>query len=254
MSAGPEAGQSPAGVVRHHVPILQWLPRYDRAWLASDATAGLSVWALLVPQSLAYAALVGVPVQYGLYTAFAALVAPIIGASAMGTSEAVGYTAALALATGALYVVLGVLRMGWVSTFLSKAVMAGFILGFAIGIIIDQSHLLLGVDVDTGTYAQELASTVAAIPDTDLTTLAVGAGSLGALLAMRYAAPKWPRALIVMALAIVAVNVFDLESHGVAVTGHIPTGLFSIGLPDVGFSQAGALVVGAISVIVFGFS
>ena len=281
MSAGPEAGQSPAGVVRRHVPILQWLPRYDRAWLASDATAGLSVWALLVPQSLAYAALVGVPVQYGLYTAFAALVAyplfgtsrqlvegpsatvgavsaavvaPIIGASAMGTSEAVGYTAALALATGALYVVLGVLRMGWVSTFLSKAVMAGFILGFAIGIIIDQSHLLLGVDVDTGTYAQELASTVAAIPDTDLTTLAVGAGSLGALLAMRYAAPKWPRALIVMALAIVAVNVFDLESHGVAVTGHIPTGLFSIGLPDVGFSQAGALVVGALSVIFVGFS
>jgi MFS superfamily sulfate permease-like transporter len=71
---------------------------------------------------------------------------------------------------------------------------------------------------------------------------------------MRYAAPKWPRALIVMALAIVAVDAFDLDSRGVAVTGHVPTGLFSVGLPDVGFSQATALVVGALSVIFVGFS
>jgi sulfate permease, SulP family len=281
LNAGARSGRPPAEVVRRHVPILQWLPRYDRAWLASDAIAALSVWALLVPQSLAYAALVGVPVQYGLYTAFAALVAyplfgtsrqlvegpsatvgavsaavvaPLVGASAMGTSGAVGYTAALALATGGVYLALGVLRMGWVSTFLSKAVMAGFILGFSIGIVIDQSHKLFGVAIDSGTYVQELVSTAKALPDTDITTLAVGAGSLGALLAMRYTAPKWPRALIVMALAIVAVDAFDLDSRGVAVTGHVPTGLFSVGLPDVGFSQATALVVGALSVIFVGFS
>jgi sulfate permease, SulP family len=279
VGAGPDP--PPAGVVRRHLPILQWLPGYDRAWLASDAVAGLSVWALLVPQSLAYAVLAGVPVQYGLYTAFAALlayplfgtsrqlvegpsatvaavsaavVAPIVGASAMGTSRAVGYTAALALAAGAAYVLLGALRMGWVSTFLSKAVMAGFILGFSIGIIIDQSHKLFGVDIASGTYAQELVSTVKALPDTDLTTLAVGAGSLAVLLVMRYTVPKWPRALIVMALAIVAVDALDLESHGVAVTGHVPTGLFSVGLPGVGFSQTTALVVGALSVVFVGFS
>ena len=73
-----------------------------------------------------------------------AVVAPLAGASAMGTSKAVGYTAALALVAGAIYLALGLLRMGWVSTFLSKAVMAGFILGFSIGIIIDQSHKLFG--------------------------------------------------------------------------------------------------------------
>src|SRR6201999_4168595 len=153
-----------------------------RTWLAGDTVAGLSVWALLVPQSLAYASLVGVPVQYGLYAAFAALLAyplfgtsrhlvegpsaavgagsvavvsPLVGASAMGTSKAVGYTAALALTTGVLYVALGLLRMGWVSTFLSKAVMAGFILGFSIGIIIDQSAKLFGVAVQPGTDAEE---------------------------------------------------------------------------------------------------
>ena len=131
------------------LPILGWLPRYERRWLPADALAGLSVWALLVPQSLAYATLAGVPVQYGLYTAFAALlmypvfgtsrqlaegpsaavcavvaatITPLVGAAALGTDAAAPYAAALALATGVVYVVLGVLRMGWVSTFLSKAV------------------------------------------------------------------------------------------------------------------------------------
>ena len=158
-----------------------WLPHYDRKWIAADAVAGLSVWSLLVPQSLAYATLAGVPVQYGLYTAFVALIAypifgtsrhlvqgpsaavcavsaavitPIVGAAALGTGKAVGYSAALALATGAVYVALGLLRMGWVSTFLSKAVMSGFVLGFSIGIIIDQSHKLLGVPGVDGSYAR----------------------------------------------------------------------------------------------------
>jgi SulP family sulfate permease len=270
-----------ARLAERYLPIVRWLPRYERRWLAGDAVAGLSVWALLVPQSLAYASLVGVPVQYGLYTAFAALiayplfgtskhlvegpsatvgavsfavVAPLVGTAAMGTSQAVGYTAALALATAALYVALGLLRMGWVSTFLSKAVMAGFILGFSLGIIIDQSSKLFGLDAPSGTYAEELWGTIKDLPDTSVTTLAVGGGSLVLLLLMRYRLPKWPRALIVMTLAIVAVNVFDLTSHGVAVTGNVPTGLFSVGLPDVGWSETSALAVGALSVIFVGYS
>jgi high affinity sulfate transporter 1 len=153
-----------------------------------------------------------------------------------------------------MYVALGLLRMGWVSTFLSKAVMAGFVLGFSIGIIIDQSHKLFGVSIDSGTYMQELPWTLQALPDTSATTLVVGAGSLVLLLLMRHLLPKWPRALIVMALAIVAVNVFELTSDGVAVTGNVPTGLFSIGVPDVGWSQAGALAAGALSVIFVGYS
>jgi SulP family sulfate permease len=281
MDTAPGNQPSTPGRFERYLPILAWLPRYERKWLAADTVAGLSVWALLVPQSLAYASLVGVPVQYGLYAAFAALiayplfgtsrhlvegpsatvgavsaavVAPLAGAAAIGTSKAVGYTAALALVTAALYLALGLLRMGWVSTFLSRAVMAGFILGFSIGIIIDQSHKLFGVDIDTGTYAEELWWTLKALPDTSATTLVVGAASLGLLLLMRYLLPKWPRALIVMTLAIVAVHVLDLTSDGVAVTGDVPTGLFSIGLPGVGWSETTALVVGALSVIFVGYS
>ena len=118
------------GLLHRYLPILGWLPHYNRKWIARDAVAGLSVWSLLVPQSLAYASIAGVPVQYGLYTAFVALIAypifgtsrqlaqgpsaavcavsaavitPIVGASALGTGKAVGYSAALALATGAVY-------------------------------------------------------------------------------------------------------------------------------------------------------
>jgi sulfate permease, SulP family len=267
--------------VRRYVPILGWLPHYDRRRLRADALAGLSVWALLVPQSLAYATLAGVPVQYGLYTAFAALLAyplfgtsrhlvegpsaavcavcaavitPLAGTAALGTEAAAPFAAALALATGAVYVVLGLLRMGWVSTFLSKAVMAGFVLGFSIGIIIEQSPKLLGVDATAGSYIDELWGTIESVPDASATTLAVGGGSLALLLLLRHTLPKWPRALIVMALAILAVDVFDLADHGVLVTGDVPTGLFSVGIPDIASSDIGALLAGALAVIFVGYS
>jgi sulfate permease, SulP family len=184
----------------------------------------------------------------------AAVIGPIVGVGALGSSKAVGYTAALALATGAVYLVLGLLRLGWISNFLSKAVLGGFVVGFAIGIIIDQSHKLLGVDEVAGSYVQELVGTITQIPSTSLATLGVGATSLAALLLMRQFLRQWPRALIVMALSILAVQALDLADEGVAVTGDVPTGLFSLGLPGVGWGEVGALLTGALSVVFVGYS
>src|SRR6059036_3077898 len=101
---------------------------------------------------------------------------------------------------------------------------------------------------------QELWGTVENLPDTSATTLLVGAGSLALLLALRRLAPKWPRALIVMVLAILASIVFDLSDHGVAVTGDVPTGLFSVGIPDVPSSALGSLLVGGLAVVFVGYS
>ena len=225
----PPADRAKPGPLRRYLPILDWLPHYQPRWLAADFAAGLSVWALLVPQGLAYATVAGVPVQYGLYTAFAALIAyavfgtphqmiqgpsatvaavsaavitPLVGAAAIGTNAAVPDAAALALVAGVIYVLLGLLRMGWVSNFLSKAVLAGFILGFAIGIIIDQSHKLLGVAKVDGSYVQVLIGTIIEVPETNLPTLALGVAALAMLLLFRRWLPRWPRALIVMALSI----------------------------------------------------
>ena len=185
------ADRAEPGPLRRCLPILDWLPNYQPRWFAADFAAGLSVWALLVPQGLAYATVAGVPVQYGLYTAFVALIAyavfgtsrqmiqgpsatvtavsaavitPLVGAAAIGTSAAVPFAAALALIAGVIYIMLGLLWMGWVSNFLSKAVLAGFILGFAIGIIIDQSHKLLGVAKVDGSYIQVLIGTLRCPP------------------------------------------------------------------------------------------
>ena len=201
------------------VPILHWLPRYERAWLRFDAMASVSVWALLVPQALAYSSIAGVPVQHGLYAAFAALlgyavfgtskqmaqgpsaavaavvaavITPLVGTAALGTDDAARFAAALALATGLVYVALGLARMGWVSNFLSKAVMGGFVLGFAIGIIIEQTHKLLGVPKTDGSYMEQLWGTVKSLPDTSLTTLALGSACLATLLLMRYRFPALP--------------------------------------------------------------
>ncbi len=264
-----------------YLPILSWAPSYRRSWLRDDAVAALSVWALLVPQALAYATIAGIPVQFGLYAAFAALLAyavfgtsrqmvqgpsatvaavtaavitPLIGASALGTDKAAAFAAALALATGAIYLLLGALRMGWVSNFLSKAVLAGFILGFAVGIVIGQSYNLLGVEAPTGSYVEQLVETVKSIPDTDLTTLLVGTASLALLLGMRALRPRWPRALIVVVLATALAGILDLAGHGVALTGKVPTGLFEVGLPGVGWADTGALLLGGLAVIFVGFS
>ena len=264
-----------------YLPIIGWLPTYSKKWFLVDAVGAISVWALLVPQSLGYATLAGVPVQYGLYTAFAALiayaifgtskqvvqgpsgsvaavsaavVAPLVGAASVGTDGAVATTAALAITTGVLYLALGVAKMGWISNFLSRAVMSGFVLGFSFGIVIDQSYKLLGVDKTSGSYWDELVGTIRQIPDTNLATLAVGASALVLLLSMRRFLPRWPRALIVVVLSILAVNVFDLASDGVAVTGDIPTGLFSVSVPQDVWGDLGALVAGALSIIFVGYS
>ena len=270
-----------AGWLARVFPILQWLPRYERSWLSRDAIASVSIWALLVPQSLAYSSIAGVPVQYGLYTAFAALlgyalfgtskqmaqgpsaavaavvgaiISPLVGAAALGTDDAAKFAAALALATGIVYLALGAARMGWVSNFLSKAVMGGFVLGFSIGIIIEQSYKLLGVPKVDGSYMEQLWGTIKNLPDTSLTTLALGTACLATLLLMRYRFPRLPRALIVVVLSILAVKLFDLTAHGLAVTGPVPDGLFSVGLPDVGWEYADSLLLGALAVIFVGYS
>ena len=184
----------------------------------------------------------------------AAVILPIVGADAMGTDDAVPVTAALAIVTGVLYLCLGVARMGWVSSFLSKAVMSGFVLGFSIGIIIDQSYKLLGVPSTDGSYWDKLIGTIKELPNTDRTTFVLGSISLAALLAMRRFAPKLPRALIVVVVSTLAVTALDLVDDGVAVTGPVPTGLFDVQFPWGNFQEQGALIVGALSIIFVGYS
>lgn len=261
-----------------YIPILQWLRHYEPAWLTSDFIAGISVWALLVPESIAYASVAGMPAQYGLYAALGGVTAyavfgtsrqvntgpsaivAVISASIIaslatsGSPQWLTYTAALALISGIIFATFGILRMGWISYFLSRAVLGGFVFGFGIALIINQSFKIFGVPEAGGTYFLRFIGMIKAIPNANPYTLAVGATSIVLLLIMRRYLPKWPRALITVALSIIAAPALDLTAHGVKVVGTLPTGLPVLGLPNITLSTLGTLVLGGLAVFFVGLS
>ena len=261
------------------MPILDWLPHYKRSWLRPDLLAGLSVWALVIPQALGYAEVIGVPPQYGLYTilgasvlyavfastrqvvtgpsaSVAAVTAPVAALYVASTSpDYLSTVIALTLCVGVVYVLLGVFRMGWVSNFLAKAVLEGFIFAVGFGLIVDQLPKILGIPKAEGSYWDVLVGVVKDLDLTNSATLAVGAAAVGLLLLMRFMAPKLPRAFIVVILGILAVSWLDLTAHGVEVVGEVPTGLPSIALPT-GFSVSEwlSMAVGALAIILVSYS
>ena len=141
------------------IPALGWLPRYERRWLRPDVTAGIAVTALVVPKNLGYAGIAGVPVQNGLYAAaagaiiyalfctsrhistgpsssLAAVAGGAVLATGLGGSDAAQLVAAIAIATGVLFLLFAVFRLGWIARFLSKAVVTGFLAGAAVDVVI----------------------------------------------------------------------------------------------------------------------
>ena len=273
-----DTDQRPNALIRS-VPIFAWFPRYERAWLTPDLLAGLSVWALVVPQALAYSEVVGVPAQYGLYTivgasvlyavfasthqvvtgpsaSVAAVTAPVAAMYVASTSpEYLSTVVALTMCVGVVYALLGVFRMGWVSNFLAKAVLEGFIFAVGFGLIVDQLPKILGIPKAEGSYWDVLVGAVRDVDSTVRATLLVGFAAVGLLLLLRLKAPRLPRSFIAVLLGIAASSAFDLADHGVEVVGDVPTGLPSIALPT-GFSIAEwlSLSVGVLAIIVVSYS
>jgi high affinity sulfate transporter 1 len=277
MATATTSTKKQKNALLRYIPILDWLPKYDRKWLAVDLIAGVSVWALMVPQALGYAGVAGVPTQYGLYAAFAGLlmyaifgtsrqvitgpsstVAAVTGAAVLsvasaGSDEAVALAAAMALFAGLFYLILGVLRMGWVSNFLAASVLSGFIAGIAIDVAIGQLDNLFGITVADGNSWQELLWSLQALPTLNITATVIGVTSLVILFSMRKWTPKIPGALVVVILGILAVVIFNLQEV-IDIVGEVPTGLPSIGLPAITLDQLPIAIIGAIGVVLVGFS
>jgi SulP family sulfate permease len=280
MTIIPQQSQEKPGLLARYVPILHWLPRYNKAWLTGDVVAGLSVWALMVPQSLGYAAISGVPVQYGLYAAAIALIvyaifgsshhvvtgpsstiaavtgAAVLSVAKVGSSEAIVMVAAITMLAGLLYIILSILRMGWVSNFLAECVLVGFVFGIGIEVAIGQLKHVTGTHVVGESAWQKLASWVVSLPQTSTTTLIVGIVSLLILFALKIYAPKVPGALVALVLGIGASIIFDLSELGVAVVGTVPRGLPTPSLPTISLITKNfeLILTGAIGVLLVGFS
>ncbi len=258
--------------------LLGSLRDYQGGWLRPDVIAGLTVWAVLVPESLAYATIAGVPPVVGLYAAVPALVIyALLGSSrhlvvgpmsataalsaaivadfaAAGSDDFVTLTAALAIVTGVLGVIAGLLRLGFVASFISEPVLKGFIVGLALTIIIGQVPKLLGIEGGEGNFFEKLWHILTHLGDIDWRTLVVGAASLAVVLGLRRWLPLVPGALVAVLFGIAAVGLFNLDDKGVSIVGHIDSGLPSIGVPDAPLSDYLALVGPAVGLLLIGFA
>jgi high affinity sulfate transporter 1 len=251
---------------------------YRAAWLRGDVVAGLTVWAVLIPESLAYASIAGVSPVVGLYAAVPALLLyPVFGSSrhlvvgpmsataalsagvvggfvSAGSEDFVAYTAGLTIAVGVVAAVAGVLRLGFLASFISEPVLKGFIVGMALVIIMGQLPKLLGVAAGEGDFFEKLWSLVTELPDVHAWTALVGVICLVTVLVLKSVAPLVPGSLVAVVLGILAVVVLDLDDRGVAIVGTIESGLPSVGLPDVAAEDVALLISGAAGVMLVGFA
>jgi SulP family sulfate permease len=254
------------------VPVVGWLPHYQRSWLRGDAMAGAVVAALAVPQALGYASLAGAPVQAGLYAVPVALLAyavfgssrqlvvgPVSTVSVLsgsflasfgvaGTAQAASYTAALALASGLVLIAAGFLRIGWAAEFLSKPIVTGFVLGLTILVILNEVPHLLGVPSPQGQVVERVGALGESLTrgDGDLTTIVLSAASLLMLFGGARLAPKIPWGLVLLVVGLAVSTAMDLAAQGVEVVGTVPRGLPTPAIPTVSADDlAGLLSAGA---------
>jgi sulfate permease, SulP family len=260
------------------VPALGWLRQYRREWLGRDLVAGLVVWALVVPEAMAYAGIAGVPVQFGLYSVPLAVVAYMLFGTSRhlfdGPSSTVAIMAAatvaplaaaqseryvvlmavLSLLIGGLYVVFGLLRMGFIARFFAKPVLDGFIIGLGVYIAVNQIPKVVGVEKGSGNTIRQLTHVVTEIGSWNWATVGVGVGTLLVLFALGSAAPKVPGALVAVVLGILAVRLFDLTSQDVEVVGAVPQGFHFVAWSGVTWDDVVELVPGALGIIVVGYA
>jgi SulP family sulfate permease len=266
-------------VTHRLLPVAGWLPHYDRRWLRGDVAAGIAVTALVVPKNLGYAGIAGVPLQNGLYAAaagaliyalfctsrhistgpsssLAAVAGGAVAVAGVSGGDAAQLVAAIALATGLLFLLLAVFKLGWIAQFLSKAVVTGFLAGAAVDVIIGELPKLTGTSAEGSSSWRELASWLGTLGELHGTTMLVGAGALAVVLGLRRVAPAVPGALVLVAGGMLASALFDLGDHGVALVGDVPRGLPEPEVPDVALvgDHAATVALAAFALLLIGFS
>src|SRR5262245_38426990 len=260
------------------LPALGWLPLYRRDWLLPDILAGLALWAVMVPEGMAYAGIVGVPPIMGLYTIIPPLVAyALLGTSrllvvgpdtatglisalgvgavaAHGTTEFNALTSTLAILIGVLFLLFGALRMGWVAAFIPTPVMRGFIEGLVCVTIVGQVPHLLGIPGTSGNFFRKLGFVLQHLPDASLAPVVTGVLSLAAMQLLRRLAPRIPAALVVATAATIIVDLLGGKAAGVSVVGDLPSGVPHLVLPNLDHTTVQKLLPGALAIALVGYA
>jgi high affinity sulfate transporter 1 len=262
------------------LPGLQMLKRYEAAWLPHDLMAGLVLTTMLVPVGIAYAVASGVPGIYGLYATIvpllayalfgpsrilvlgpdsalaAVILAVVLPLSAGDPARAVIVASLMALVSGLVCILIGVLRLGFVTELLSKPIRYGYMNGIALTVLISQLPKLFGFSIEGDGPIRDVVQIVQSILDgkANWAAFAVGASTLVAILVLK----RWeriPGLLIAVVGATIAVSVLGLdESAGVKVLGALPQGLPSFVVPWIGLADLSQVVIGGCAVAMVAFA
>lgn len=257
--------------------MLEWLHGYRKDWLQADVIAGLTAAAVVIPKAMAFATIAGLPVEVGLYTAFLPmLIYAVLGTSrplSMSTTTTIAILASaelgsvvpegdpalllsasamLTLLVGAILMVASLLRLGYLANFISEPVLIGFKAGIGLVIVLDQVPKLLGIHFHKSSFLHDLRAMVNGLPDTSVTTLAVGIAMLVLLVGIERFLPRAPAPLFAVVAGTAGASLLGLETQGVALVGQVPQGLPSITAPD--FSLAIRLWPGALGIALMSFT
>lgn len=268
---------APSGIERW-VPAVGVLRRYPRGALRHDAIAGVVLAALLVPQGMAYAQLAGLPPVTGLYATVVPLlvyfllgpsrililgpdsaVSPLVAAAIVplatggDPAERVALAGALALMVGALMVVGGLARFGFVTELISMPVRLGYLMGIALTVVVAQIPKLLGYSIEAENLIPAVRDVIAGLDQANATAVAIGAGSLAVIVVLRRAVPVFPAVFAAVVGATALVAAFGLADD-VPVVGAVPEGLPAFGIPDVSLADLRSLVPAAVGIAFVAFA
>ena len=270
MAAAPDGWRRRLG----KLPVLGGVLPVQRSRLWPDALAGVTLAAIGVPEVLGYAKIAGMPLVTGLYTMLlpmavfavlcssrhlvvaadsataAILAAALAPLAAAGSERYVRLAGLAALLTGAMLLLARVIRLSFLANFLSRTVLVGFLTGVGITVAAGQLPDMLGVTVTGSGTVAKLADTVRALPHAHWADVAVSAGVIAVVLAIRTVNRRVPGALIAVGVAIAVSRLAHLPAHGVAVIGTVPRGLPSFALPAMSRADVASLLGASVSLFV----
>ena len=260
------------------MPFLDWVSTYKKAYFIKDLLAGLTVGIVLVPQGMAYAMIAGLPPVHGLY----ASLFPVLTYALLGTSRKIGVgpvamdsllvavglgtlaitgeenyiimVVVLALMVGAIQLILGILRMGFLVNFLSKPVISGFTSAAAIIIVISQLKHLLGISIGGNARVdQAILNLIYNLSDINWFDFGIGLAGIGLLIGFKKWNKNIPGILIIVVLGILVVSLFQLERFGIELVGYVPKGLPSMVMPTVNLEDVRQLLPIAVALALVGY-
>lgn len=265
-------------MIKKLLPIASWLPNYKRDYLRGDAFAGLTVGVMLIPQGMAYALIAGLPPVYGLYASIVPqLIYAIFGTSrqlsvapvamdsllvaagvsvlaTQGTEAYIGYAILLAFFMGAFQLLLGVLRLGFITNLLAKPVISGFTSAAALIIGLNQLKYLLGIELQKSNRVYEILwSALQQLDKIHWMTLAMGVAGIVLIKGAKKVHPSIPGALLAVVFGTAIVYFARLDQDGVSIVKTIPDGLPPLQLPDFSLGQFGEIIPLALTISVVAF-